>query len=701
MATGVPFLVNRSTATSRKFYDMRSASKVQHASIDDDPERIMASGNANIKRSCSTPRCYKGRIRALEQETRELDMERMQNEDSQNQLRRNYPAVIYQNFHREFRCTAIAYDPSPPANDSEVRPLKKFKIKFSVMNGKKALTLTFKTFTESTGLNYYDGTYVSHPSLEAVKAELAKIIENLILLDKTPKKKWKSHTVTPTLPKSHVPETFGALSKKKRKTPKSKKTTPETQVTPSNVPTKDSKKTQSPANKGLPSMISDEGTVKTMSLPERPHEDKDSEGFKLPADIEPSTTHVVDPLGTDAKYQVDQTQSTRLTYRSLTKNKGETSSEMEPHNQTLLLSTAADVQALFFDEELIEESEDDIFEAGDNIFKARDEIDEYIHHTDEEETKQLEAVASYADLKSEIEGFYDAAYKVHEGTEASFSTYEKLLVNFQAQFGKDAKKILGSLKVIQDAVKEDLAFNQKGENFTHVSTGKPPSHTKSENECMEPQKTKVEKEPKKETTKEVPARPTRAVPISTISPITRTNPKISLIQSSSRPPLTDTIHEIQFPQPTGRVIDITPPEQPESPSVVPKANKRKGIVTTKTKEPTMKLVPASRKLTRMKKEEKIKKAIEEAKLLAMSKLELIKVVQEEAPKFADFGITELDELGTIIEKKKKNIVGELMISLGKRKMKHMELEPKIRFPGLECNESIPEGVPIVNNIVIE
>ncbi|GJZ76065.1 hypothetical protein Tco_0640530 [Tanacetum coccineum] len=102
-------------------------------------------------------------------------------------------------------------------------------------------------------------------------------------------------------------------------------------------------------------------------------------------------------------------------------------------------------------------------------------------------------------------------------------------------------------------------------------------------------------------------------------------------------------------------------------------------------------------------------------------------------KFADFGVTELDELGPIIEKKKNKIVGELMISLGKtyerlrkilkelgiqsslpppapeqassqfsgRKRTRMELEPKIRIPALECNMSLPEGVPFVNNMVIE
>ncbi|GKF96650.1 hypothetical protein Tco_0292471, partial [Tanacetum coccineum] len=130
------------------------------------------------------------------------------------------------------------------------------------------------------------------------------------------------------------------------------------------------------------------------------------------------TTLVADLLGTDAKYQVDQTKSTIL-------------------------------------------SEDDVFKAGD-------EIDEDIHHNDEEETqsplptkerhesshtqetgesdfdssclevlkkydnweKHEEAAASYVDLKSEIEGFHDAAYKVHKGNGAAFSTYKMLLVKF-------------------------------------------------------------------------------------------------------------------------------------------------------------------------------------------------------------------------------------------------------------------------------
>ncbi|GJV74541.1 hypothetical protein Tco_1506125 [Tanacetum coccineum] len=43
-----------------------------------------------------------------------------------------------------------------------------------------------------------------------------------------------------------------------------------------------------------------------------------------------------------------------------------------------------------------------------------------------------------------------------------------------------------------------------------------------------------------------------------------------------------------------------------------------------------------------------------------------------------------------------------MTSLGKRnKRKHMELEPEIKVPRLEFNRSLLEGVPFVNNRVIE
>nr|GEV21535.1 hypothetical protein [Tanacetum cinerariifolium] len=178
----------------------------------------------------------------------------------------------------------------------------------------------------------------------------------------------------------------------------------------------------------------------------------------------------------------------------------------------------------------------------------------------------------------------------------------------------------------------------------------------------------------------------------------------------------------------------------------PSISQRKGkaIVAYDQPKDQRKLVLASKEIqAHLDKEEKIKNAAKEAKLFEITKTKVIKVVQEEAKKigldpkkiisakavlmvyrnnnkrnfkvhnsfkFGDFGITELDELGLIIEKKKNSIVKDLMISLGKRqvasqssrrKRKHIELEPEIKVPRLECNKSLPDGVPFVNNMVIE
>ncbi|GJZ39321.1 hypothetical protein Tco_0585884 [Tanacetum coccineum] len=175
------------------------------------------------------------------------------------------PLVLYQNFLREFWCTAIAYDPSPPSDDSIARLLKEYLIKFLVMNGKKPLTLDFKTFVEFTGLDYKEGTNVSHPSLESIKAKLAKIDENFGSLpsilsnfnfSKHPSKVTKielmaSMIVVNNLESLVSPLPFSGKNKKgksqKRKKAKTDKTTPKATKTPptEDVPTKDSEKTHS------------------------------------------------------------------------------------------------------------------------------------------------------------------------------------------------------------------------------------------------------------------------------------------------------------------------------------------------------------------------------------------------------------------------------------------------------------------------
>nr|GEV52014.1 retrovirus-related Pol polyprotein from transposon TNT 1-94 [Tanacetum cinerariifolium] len=96
------------------------------------------------------------------------------------------PSVAYQNFLREFWSTVVAFDPFSSTGEPKKCPLKEFPIKFSVSNGQRPLTLYFKIFYSSTGLDYNNDKYVDHPTPEVVKKELGKIAINPSYLDKTP-----------------------------------------------------------------------------------------------------------------------------------------------------------------------------------------------------------------------------------------------------------------------------------------------------------------------------------------------------------------------------------------------------------------------------------------------------------------------------------------------------------------------------------
>ncbi|GKD70554.1 hypothetical protein Tco_1324644, partial [Tanacetum coccineum] len=96
------------------------------------------------------------------------------------------PSVLYQNYLMEFWCTALVVDLNSPTNDSEARPLKELSIKFTMKNGKIPLLLDYKTFFQTTGLEYNNGNYVANPSIEKVKAELAKTANHEALVQKTP-----------------------------------------------------------------------------------------------------------------------------------------------------------------------------------------------------------------------------------------------------------------------------------------------------------------------------------------------------------------------------------------------------------------------------------------------------------------------------------------------------------------------------------
>nr|GEV26575.1 copia protein [Tanacetum cinerariifolium] len=147
------------------------------------------------------------------------------------------------------------------------------------------------------------------------------------------------------------------------------------------------------------------------------------------------------------------------------------------------------------------------------------------------------------------------------------------------------------------------------------------------------------------------------------------------------------------------------------------------------------------------KEEKMKKAAEEKKLLAVSRPELINVIRKEAKKLiidpkeaisttagetskkaqdAEHEVLKREHSKTVkrkIELNKKRaeeyilkkildepkiqsalpapVLEQVLSQTSGRKRKHIELEPKIKMHALECNRILPEGVPFVNNRVIE
>ncbi|GJS37813.1 hypothetical protein Tco_0536195 [Tanacetum coccineum] len=577
------------------------------------------------------------------------------------------PSVVYQNLLREFWCTAVATHLNLPTDDSEVRPLKEYTIKFSVMNGKMPLTLEFKTFMESTGVDYAKDTYDTRPEnciprgledsvhifclgsrgnyssteqvnsiqqlfayclLTRLKLDIGEIIySNLVTrltnmsrqkyvsyprfvsctlevllgpdytqdesfgssptilsnsnFSKDPskvtpieltafmvvvnsyensvnplpftakKKKGKSQTVTPTLPQTHGPEASGALPQKRKKpafmvvvnncenlvnplpfTAKKKKgksqtvtpTLPQTQgpeasgALPQKRKKPKSKKTpnetktqwkQTTIDKRLPSTVSDEGAAKTTPSPEGPRGDTDSEGLKPPTDMEPQTNHVADLSGTGAMYQVDETQSTRLRYQSLTRNEGKTSYEVESGTEPLKLQTFAYVQDfLLFEDELVQESD------NEEAFAAREDMDEdtqadeevqspppntdkpeslLVQDTNESTSESSPELKKYDNIlplterqlvkylrKASIEGYYEENVDHMDQTDkvidATMNSLDKNSIA-RGDILNALNGVIKTLKAIQDVVKEDPVLNKKviaatkayTKNLTHLT----------------------------------------------------------------------------------------------------------------------------------------------------------------------------------------------------------------------------------------
>ncbi|GJX73606.1 hypothetical protein Tco_0312201 [Tanacetum coccineum] len=177
------------------------------------------------------------------------------------------------------------------------------------MNGKKPLTLDYKTFVEFAGLDYGKGKYVSHPSTEEVLGGNYSSTKQVNSIQQL----FAYYLLIGT----KGPEASGTLPHKRKK-PKSKKPPTKTKVIPH--PSQRwilSNPTQSPRaslsgkqeiHMGLTSMVSYEAVAKITSLPKGPLGDKESKGNKTPVDMELINPTVADLSGTGAKYHDELTQ---------------------------------------------------------------------------------------------------------------------------------------------------------------------------------------------------------------------------------------------------------------------------------------------------------------------------------------------------------------------------------------------------------
>ncbi|GKD39114.1 hypothetical protein Tco_1259321 [Tanacetum coccineum] len=258
--------------------------------------------------------------------------------------------------------------------------------------------------------------------------------------------------------------------------------------------------------------------------------------------------------------------------------------------------------------------------------------------------------------------------------------------------------------------------------------------TEGENEDMKTEKEDIGDE--KADNEQESVRETRAIPISTIK---LTNIVLEILTpkdgveieviGSSRPQPTETPSEVAQAQPT--MIVITPPSQPESSRATPitDTGKEKSELIKVVREEASKarIDPKTLESAKVKAMKLRKKRIDnymwttttrlksepinDVKIHPNSKPAVITVYRDTDRrnfkvhnpfKFGDFRITELDELGPIIQKKKDKIVAPEQGSsqLFKRKIRRI-LDHELRIPTLECNMSLLEGVSFVNNMVID
>nr|GEU49849.1 retrovirus-related Pol polyprotein from transposon TNT 1-94 [Tanacetum cinerariifolium] len=546
-------------------------------------------------------------------------------------------------------------------------------------------------------------------------------------------KKGKSQTVTSTSPKSQGLEASGTLFKKSKR-PMCKKPPTETKVT-SPKPTDGFEKSHSVSSgtvpnpqdlkrdiqltsTRLPSTL-DEGTrmARTMSHLEGLRRDKYLGGNKPPTDMEPQNPIDADLSGTGAKYKEDQTQSSRLRYQSMIKNEFEPSYKREPNTQPMVL-TYADVRAILFSEYEAQESEKDILgadeEMDDNPQSAKTQ------HQPSPPGQSSLAPASSVTLTFSLT---DTLPNI-EGENATQTATKEPLSHTEGETNTN----------IQDKPKERKQSTDANIEFIGSSTHLPSITQAQAITIINPEPSIPQREGKGIATDDQAKDQRKLVKASFIvrpdpdEPVRfefMINEKIVYLTEQEIQEYWDKEEEIKKAEEEAKVNAIS---NTEVIKVVREEAKKLSIhlkeaITTKAGKLFKKAQEAEHEVLKRQHTNKVRKSLKHRKH---------KNSDVHKPfLFGTFGISELDELREIIRKKKNTVVKDLMNSLiqryerlrqiprelriqsalhapeqassqtSGRKRKHMELEPETRIRGLECNRTLPENSPFVNNMVIE
>nr|GEV70903.1 hypothetical protein [Tanacetum cinerariifolium] len=506
----------------------------------------------------------------------------------------------------------------------------------------------------------------------------------------TKKKKGKSQTVTSTLPRSQGPEASGALSKKRKK-PKSKKPPIETKITPPKL------------TEGSEQSFSTFANVQAflLSKDEMDQENDKEEVFAIREDMDE------DP---------------QVAKEVRTPSPKEDQPEPSHYLRTML-------RVLFS------------------------------RITEKQWEQHEEATVSYVDLKTSIKEYYNENVAHRDQTdklvETTMSAIDKRSTTIKDLY-KGMNIITQHLKDINTTVKDDPATNKKIddaiETFSKIFTNTTEAHALKQKEAAAWAKSSTNMAwnlGSKMTANKICQTALKSEVSSLRQDISKIKSMMTEIyqdfkgQSSSAPSssVTSTLALTNIPTNVeGENATNTTTEEPHSHTEAEIEHLKMAVLISSI-TPTKADEDSSKKLVHA---SSIVCPDLDEQLKLNSWPEVIKVVQEEAEKIrldskkissakVEFGITELDDLGLIIQKKKNSIVKDLITSLSKRyerlkkipkelgipsalptpapkqassqtlgrKTKHIELEPEVKVPGLKCDRSLPEAVPFVNNMVIE